>query len=423
MVSLAEERLFWATHLSESANENHKNKTIMKTIDFIRNNPYRVMGLATNQPSCKMAANITRLKAFASIGRQASFALDMSNVLNCAPERGTAAVQKAMAALSSPKGKLNHGLFWFMNNNETDAKILSALAKDGDLEAARESWALETPGMSAMQNQVVCFLLMGPEYYVHALRFADVLYFLRGDELISAICNGLRTATAEDLMSMFMGNIVAFTDGDWQCWDVAVSQLNSNKTGSMWAEAKAGHIIKKLEDALNAAKATTIHSSSDYHDVVTRLMHTSGPLLASLRQLRKSCPMLLSRQETIADKVCEEILDKTISYCNTYLWFLEKKEKILQPCLFCYRNAESLRFKKRCEVNMNIILGRDEAAPFFPNGKPDILSVQDRENANEGIRGIVSSLTNLPGIIGSLGKLPNAIGSLQDKMSSAPPAW
>lgn len=70
------------------------------------------------------------------------------------------------------------------------AKILSALAKDGDLEAAWEAWALETPGMSAMQNQVVYFLLMGPEYYVHALRFADVLYFLRGEELISAICNG-----------------------------------------------------------------------------------------------------------------------------------------------------------------------------------------------------------------------------------------
>ena len=392
----------------------------MKTIDLIRSNPYRAIGLATNQPSCAMASNLARLKAFAAIGKHMSFQMDMDNALGGGPQRSAAAIQKATAALSSPKGRLDHGLFWFMNMNETDAGILSALAEDGDLAAAREAWSQETPGLSAMQNQVVCSLLMGPEHYAQALRLADVLYLIRGEELVHVICNGLKTATADDLMAMFMENIVAFTDGDWQCWDVAVSQLNSSKAERMWSEAKAGHIIKKLEDALNAAKAATINSARDYHDAANGLMSVSGPLLASLRQLRESCPKLLSRQESITDNICEEIIDKYISYSNATLWFLEDTEEIIKPYLFCRQHAESARIKKRCETNMNIAMGRDKEAPFFPNGKPDNLSAQNREKANEGIRSIVSSLNNLPGVLASLNKLPSVIGSLQGRTPAAP---
>ena len=389
-----------------------KNISNMKTIDFIKSNPYRVMGLASNQQNSTMASNLTRLKAFASIGKHTSFLMDMNSVLNDEPERSAAAIQKAMAALNSTKGKLGNGLFWFMNMNDTDARILADLARDGNLAAARKAWAMEIPGVSAMQNQVVCYLLMGPEFYVHALRFANVLYLIRGDELVTTICNGLMTATADELMAMFMEIIVSFTDGDWQRWDVAVSQLNNSKTELMWAEAKASHYIKKLENALNAAKATTIHCSRDYHDAATMLMSVSGPLLASLRQLRENSPMLLSRQETITDNVCDEIIDKFISYCNSSFWFAEETEEVIRPFLFCHQNAESARIKKRCENNMNIILGREEDAPFFPNGKPDNLSAQDREKANEGIRSIVSSLNNLPGVIASLNRLPGVIGSL-----------
>ena len=384
----------------------------MKTIDFIKSNPYRVMGMASNQPTSTMASNLTRLKAFSSIGKQTAFPIDMDSVLKDAPERSSAAIHKAMAALSSPKGRLDHGLFWFMNMNETDAKILSALAKDGNLTAAREAWALETPGMSAMQNQVVCYLLMGPEHYVHALRFAIVMYQIRGKELISTICMGLDTAKADDLMATFMENIVEFTDGDWQSWDTAVGLLDCSTEERLWAEAKANHIIKKLDDALNAAKAATIHCTRDNFDLATKLMNVSGPLLASLRQLRENCPALLSRQETVADNVCKEILQKAISYYNDGGWLFEPTEKMMEPYLFSHQNSESARFKKRCELNMNIILGRDHEAPFFSNGKPDNLSAQDREKANMGIRGIVSSLNSLPSIVSSLNSLPSIVSSL-----------
>ena len=101
----------------------------MKFKDFIQNNPFRVMGVFTNDSSDIISTNNSRMKAFAVIGKVVSFWQDMISVFGTEPNRQVETLASGVAALSSSEGRLRSGLFWFMNLTATDAKALEALDK------------------------------------------------------------------------------------------------------------------------------------------------------------------------------------------------------------------------------------------------------------------------------------------------------
>jgi hypothetical protein len=114
-----------------------------------------------------------------------------------------------------------------------------------------------------------------------------------------------------------------------------------------------------------------------------------------MKSLVDRFPFLLSRYATIADSVCEEILNLEIKYYNRSAWTFMLKDNALELERFCYRYAATVRFKERCRLNINITLGRNENAPLFANGTPDRLILEsDRKMRNTAICGILSALAN-----------------------------
>ena len=45
--------------------------------DYLKNNPYRVLGVATNDSSATLVSHNSQMKAYASIGKSVSFAHDL----------------------------------------------------------------------------------------------------------------------------------------------------------------------------------------------------------------------------------------------------------------------------------------------------------------------------------------------------------
>ena len=122
-------------------------------------------------------------------------------------------------------------------------------------------------------------------------------------------------------------------------------------------------------------------------------MHQAEPHLKALKELKEENPLLLSRYTTIADTICEEILDREIEYYNHIGWFAGKANHVLTLERFCYRYAATIRFKDRCRLNINITMRRKTDAPLFPNGMPDDLVFEsDRKKRNAGIGAILSAL-------------------------------
>lgn len=365
----------------------------MKFKDFIQNNPFRVMGVFTNDSSDIISTNNSRMKAFAVIGKVVSFWQDMISVFGTEPNRQVETLASGVAALSSPEGRLRSGLFWFMNLNATDARALAALARGGDLLEARKIWEDGEQNMSSLQNQLMSCLLKDPRSYSKALQLASTLYRKYGHDFVVTVCNGFEVVSPDQLMSMFLTEIVKASDGDCWWWDKAVKRQGSKAIDLQWTEAKAMLHLSKLQDALNVAKTTEIHSTQDNYDIAVALMKQAEPHLKALKALKDEQPALLSRYATIADAVCEEILNREIEYYNHIGWFSGKADRVLVLKRFCYRYAATVRFKDRCRLNINIVMGRSSNAPVFPNGKPDKLFFEsDRKKRNAGICAILDAV-------------------------------
>ena len=365
----------------------------MKIKDCIQKNPFRVMGAFSNDSSDIISTNNSRMKAYAAIGKTVSYRQDMGSVFGSNPNRQVDALASSVAALSSPEGRLLNGLFWFMNLTDTDAKAFAVLARDGDLLEARKIWEEGEQNMSSLQNQLMCCLLMDTRSYSKALQLASTLYEKYGYEFIVTVSNGFEVVTPDKLMSAFFTEIVKASDGKCLCWDKAVKRLGNEAIDLQWMEAKAMLHISKLQDALNVAKTTEIHSTKDNYDIAVALKNQADPHLKALKVLKADHPVLLSRYATIADSVCEEILNREIEYYNHIGWFSGKADRVLVLERFCYCNAATIRFKDRCMLNINFTLGRNESAPLFPNGMPDkLVSESDRKKRNAGIYAILDAV-------------------------------
>ena len=365
----------------------------MKFKDFIQNNPFRVMGVFTNDSSDIISTNNSRMKAFAVIGKVVSFWQDMISVFGTEPNRQVETLASGVAALSSSEGRLRSGLFWFMNLNATDARALAALARGGDLLEARKVWEDGEQNMSSLQNQLMCCLLKDPRSYSKALQLASTLYRKYGHDFVVTVCNGFEVVSPDQLMSMFLTEIVKATNGDCCWWDKAVKRLGSKAIDLQWTEAKAMLHLSKLQDALNVAKTTEIHSTQDNYDIAVALMSQAEPHLKALKALNDGHPALLSRYVTIADAICEEILNREIEYYTHIGWYSGKADRVLVLKRFCYRYAATVRFKDRCRLNINIVMGRSSNAPIFPNGMPDKLFFEsDRKKRNAGICAILDAV-------------------------------
>ena len=247
--------------------DNKQRKRNVKFKDFIQDNPFRVMGVFTNDSSDIMSINNSRMKAFAVIGKVVSFWQDMISVFGTEPNRQVETLASGVAALSSSEGRLRSGLFWFMNLNATDARALAALARGGDLLEARKIWEDGEQNMSSLQNQLMCCLLKDPRSYSKALQLASTLYRKYGHDFVVTVCYGFEVVSPDQLMSMFLTEIVKASDGDCWWWDKAVKRQGSKAIDLQWTEAKAMLHLSKLQDALNVAKETGVKSIQ---------LHTSG---------------------------------------------------------------------------------------------------------------------------------------------------
>lgn len=365
----------------------------MRIKDYIQNNPFRGMGVATSDSSTLLSSNNSRMKVYAAIGKSVSFPMDMDTLFGAKVDRSRSSLSSYMSLLSVPADRLCHGLFWFMNLTETDAHALAVLRQTGDLLQARKLWEEGEQNMSSLQNQLVCCLLKDSRSYSKAIQVGSRLYRRYGSELIQTISNGFNVITPDELLPMFLKEIVVASDGDCGWWDKAVKRSGICHIDDLWTEAKATYLIDKIEQVLNVSRSSKCRTTTAHYDLAYDLMTQTEPLLKSLKALMDAHPVLLSRYSTIAEAVGEFVLNNEIAYYNHTRWFSGLSEKALVLLRFCYRYAATVRFKDRCRLNINITLGRKENAPLFPNGTPDkILLESDRKKRAAGINVILSAL-------------------------------
>jgi hypothetical protein len=90
-------------------------------MDYITNNPYRVLGVFANDSAKVRTANIARIRAFRKVGKECSFDCDFVDLLGPV-NRSEEAVDNAISQLSFISDEEFYSCFWFSRTSELNLK-------------------------------------------------------------------------------------------------------------------------------------------------------------------------------------------------------------------------------------------------------------------------------------------------------------
>ena len=129
------------------------------------NNPYRILGVLSNSGVKEVKKNLSKLKAFAKIGKEMKLDYNFS-CFNFKPiERSDDLLMKSENYLNLDINKVKSSLFWFTDFNSIDSVAIANLVKN-DIDKSREIWEKATKTKKITEknyssfNNYSSFLLM-----------------------------------------------------------------------------------------------------------------------------------------------------------------------------------------------------------------------------------------------------------------------
>ena len=132
-------------------------------MQLVRQNPYRVIGIMANASARDITRQQNKIKAYTRVGKDiiSEYDFDFLPMLN----RDADSIQQAFAQIQHNQNKVNHALFWFLNETPIDEIAIQHLKK-GDKDKALEIWgkifeshSLNTNNFSSFNNLSTLYLL------------------------------------------------------------------------------------------------------------------------------------------------------------------------------------------------------------------------------------------------------------------------
>jgi hypothetical protein len=106
-------------------------------MNAIRENPYRTLGLFGNSSEKDLQRQLSRLKAYTTVGKSTSCDYDFPFLGDFKREAQT--VASAASKIEQAKNKVHYSLFWFLNTTHIDEAALNHL-KEANIDKATEIW-------------------------------------------------------------------------------------------------------------------------------------------------------------------------------------------------------------------------------------------------------------------------------------------
>ena len=136
---------------------------------YISQNPYRIIGVLSNSGIKEIHKNLSKLKAYAQLGKKVEFDYDL-NFLNLVEvERSNEIITKVESRILLDENKVKYSLLWFLDSSSYDAIALSNLIK-GNTEKAIDIWEkaiksneVTSKNYSAFNNLATLLILLSLE--------------------------------------------------------------------------------------------------------------------------------------------------------------------------------------------------------------------------------------------------------------------
>ena len=321
---------------------------------LVGKNPYRILGVYANATSKEMQKNLSRISAFAKVGRSEGFPTDFSAAFRVAsalmrvefeaavfePRRDEAAVAAAQAQLHSAGDRLVHLCFWWTCATPADEAAFRKL-ETGDIEGAREIWNRRS-NVSAVVNAMTTSWLLADMATVGAK--AEELFCTMGDELCALVDPTLRLEP-EALIRRFF---VALTDVG--CRVETLPQGTHEVWRRLWSEYAAMPYLRAIEKEV-AAAASLGNVSAENLQAAKRLKTLAVRVLPQLKKIYADDVLAYQVQ---ADKLAEAVLQRAIVFFNES----EGGEAVYQAMplqQYALSIAEGEQTRQRCRENVAVL--------------------------------------------------------------------
>ena len=339
-----------AYSLSQATQDN------MKVVlgSLVGKNPYRILGVYANATSKEMQKNLSRISAFAKVGRSEGFPTDFSAAFRVAsafmrvefeaavfePGRDEAAVAAAQAQLHSAGDRLVHLCFWWTCATPADEAAFRKL-ETGDLMGALAVWN-RAHNVSAVVNAMTTSWLLADTATAGAK--AEELFCTMGDELCALVDPTLRLEP-EALIRRFF---VALTDVG--CRVETLPQGTHEVWRRLWSEYAAMPYLRAIEKEV-AAAASLGDVPAENLQAAKRLKALAVRVLPQLKKIYADDVLAYQVQ---ADKLAEAVLQRAIVFFNES----EGGEAVYQAMplqQYALSIAEGEPARQRCRENVAVL--------------------------------------------------------------------
>ena len=283
---------------------------------LVGKNPYRVLGVYGNATSKEVQKNLSRIAAFAKVGRTEEFYTDFKVAfrvsfqrLNAGSEdahfkleRDEEMVVAAQAQLHSAGDRLLHLCFWWTCATPADEAAFRKL-ETGDLMGALAVWN-RAHNVSAVVNAMTTSWLLADTATVGAK--AEELFCTMGDELCALVDPTLRLEP-EALIRRFF---VALTDVG--CRVETLPQGTHEVWRRLWSEYAAVPYLRAIEKEV-AAAASLGDVPAENLQAAKRLKTLAVRVLPQLKKIYADDVLAYQVQ---ADKLAEAVLQRAIVFFN-----------------------------------------------------------------------------------------------------------
>ena len=321
---------------------------------LVGKNPYRVLGVYGNATSKEVQKNLSRIAAFAKVGRTEEFYTDFKVAfrvsfqrLNAGSEdahfkleRDEEMVVAAQAQLHSAGDRLLHLCFWWTCATPADEAAFRKL-ETGDLMGALAVWN-RAHNVSAVVNAMTTSWLLADTATVGAK--AEELFCTMGDELCALVDPTLRLEP-EALIRRFF---VALTDVG--CRVETLPQGTHEVWRRLWSEYAAMPYLRAIEKEV-AAAASLGNVSAENLQAAKRLKTLAVRVLPQLKKIYADDVLAYQVQ---ADKLAEAVLQRAIVFFNES----EGGEAVYQAMplqQYALSIAEGEQTWQRCRKNVEIL--------------------------------------------------------------------
>lgn len=128
----------------------------MIKVHSLLENPYRILGITSDESSGEIARNVTQLLEHLKTGEKSEFPTDFANILGPV-KRDAGTLTYAKERLSDPASRLACAFFWFASRKLSDGSALSLLT-EGKLDKAEKRYLKQTGYNARINSACIAFM-------------------------------------------------------------------------------------------------------------------------------------------------------------------------------------------------------------------------------------------------------------------------